>query len=212
MKFIEFLENEKKQEYFKKLVSFVNQESLNFTVYPPNTQVFNAFELCDFDATRVVIIGQDPYHQPNQANGLAFSVNEQMPLPKSLINIFKELEDDLAIKNTNGSLVNWAKQGVLLMNTCLTVRQNQPMSHANQGWEIFTSKWIEHLNKEKENLIFVLWGKHASQFEKMINQNKHVILKSPHPSPLSAYRGFFGSRVFSTINQKIEPSIDWRTL
>lgn len=211
MNFKAFLEQEQKQEYFKKLVKTINEDSQSHEIFPPFCDVFKAFELTDFDSTRVVIIGQDPYHGPNQAMGLSFSVNQGVALPPSLRNIFKELESDLGIKNTNGSLVNWAKQGVLLLNTTLTVRSGLPMSHQNKGWEIFTRRWIELLNENKEGLIFVLWGRHAQQFEAILDTTKHHILKSPHPSPLSASRGFLGSRVFSRINSLLEQPIDWRT-
>lgn len=211
MNFNEFYTREKELEYFQNLSFFIENEHLNHTVYPLKEDVFRAFELCDFDETKIVIIGQDPYHQKGQANGLAFSVNKEMKLPPSLRNIFKELESDLGIKNTKGDLTNWAKQGILLLNTTLTVRDSEPMSHQKKGWEIFTSKWIEHLSENKEGLIFVLWGKHAQSLMSVIDSKKHLILKSVHPSPLSASRGFFGSRVFSKINNHISIQIDWST-
>ena len=211
MDFKTFLEQEKQQDYYKKLVAFINKESQSHTIYPPYKDIFNAFELCDFDETKVIIIGQDPYHGESQAMGLAFSVNEGIKLPPSLRNIFKEIREDVGITNSNGSLINWAKQGCLLMNTTLTVKSASPMSHQNKGWEIFTTKWIQLLNDQKEGLIFVLWGNHAQQFEKIIDTNKHHIFKSAHPSPLSASRGFFGSKVFSKINTLLQHSIDWST-
>lgn len=211
MNFNEFYTREKELEYFQNLSFFIENQRQNHIVYPRKEEVFRAFELCDFDETKIVIIGQDPYHQKGQANGLAFSVNKEMKLPPSLRNIFKELESDLGIKNTNGDLTNWAKQGILLLNTTLTVRDSEPMSHQKKGWEIFTSKWIEHLSENKEGLIFVLWGKHAQSLMSVIDSKKHLILKSVHPSPLSASRGFFGSRVFSKINNHISIQIDWST-
>lgn len=211
MKFSQFLALEKEKPYFKKLIQFVNQESLQYTIYPPYTEVFNAFKYCDFDQTRVVMVGQDPYHQPHQAHGLSFSVNKGVALPPSLRNIFKELSDDLGIVNTSGDLTPWAKQGVLLLNTTLTVRESAPMSHQNQGWEIFTKRIIEVINAEQDFVVFVLWGRHAQSLESVIDGRKHLILKSAHPSPLSAHRGFFGSKIFSKINQALKQPIDWRT-
>ncbi len=175
----------------------------------------NAFRLTSLQDIKVVIIGQDPYHQPHQAMGLSFSVPSNVRLPKSLINIYKELYDDLGINNKSGDLTAWAKQGVFLLNTTLTVRENEPMSHVGQGWEIFTRNMIEVICQQPRKIVFVLWGKHAQQFEPLVSQYGHAVIASVHPSPLSASRGFFGSRPFSRINQILEQNgqapIDWRT-
>ncbi len=212
MTFEEFLSLQQKKDYYIKLQQFIETDSLEFDIYPPPEERFRAFELTPLEKTRVVIIGQDPYHQKGQAHGLAFSVNSGVKLPPSLRNIFKELLDDVGIKNQSGSLINWAKQGVLLVNTTLSVRDSMPMSHANKGWEIFFKNYLVELNKVDRSLIFVLWGRHAGQFETLIDLKKHKIFKSAHPSPLSASRGFFGSRVFSKINKELgECPIDWRT-
>lgn len=214
MNFKTFYELEKKEEYFKELISFLKRDSQENVLYPAFENLFKAFEYCDFPQTKVVIIGQDPYHQPHQAHGLSFSVLTNK-LPSSLQNIFKELNNDLGIENTSGDLSPWAKQGVLLLNTTLSVRESQPMSHKGKGWEIFTKKIIEVLNQQQDHLIFVLWGKHAQQFESIIDTHKHTILKSAHPSGLSAHRGFFNSQVFSKINTDLKQhhlsEIDWRT-
>lgn len=212
MKFDEFLTIEKQQDYFKKLIRFVNDESFKYTVYPPSDEVFSAFRYTDLEKVKVVIIGQDPYHQKGQANGLAFSVKQGVVLPPSLRNIFKELEDDLGIKNTSGDLTSWSKQNVLLLNTTLTVTDSSPMSHKGQGWEEFTRKIVRLVSDQNERVIFVLWGNHAQQLLSEIDMNKHMIIKSAHPSPLSAHRGFFGSKVFSRINNELENPIDWRTI
>ncbi len=212
MTFEEFHSLEKKKDYYKKLQQFIQLDALEYTIYPPDVDRFRAFEYTSFKDVRVVVIGQDPYHQKGQANGLAFSVNPGVPLPPRLRNIFKELAEDTGIVNTSGSLINWAKQGVLLVNTTLSVRESMPMSHANQGWEIFFRNVLAQLNHLDRSLIFVLWGKHAQQFEGLIDAKKHKIFKSAHPSPLSARRGFFGSRIFSKINEELgECPIDWRT-
>lgn len=183
------------------------------TVYPPKEQVFRALDLCPIDQTKVVILGQDPYHGPNQANGLAFSVNRGVPLPPSLRNIFKELKDDLGIENRTGDLSRWAKQGVLLLNTVLTVEEGSPGSHSDLGWEKFTDDVIRALNDRKDSLIFVLWGSKAKTKETLISGH-HFILYAPHPSPFSAHKGFLGCRHFSLINKiladKGKRPIDWR--
>lgn len=213
MNFQEFLSQQQQLDYYKQLIHFIQSDSLNYTIYPPVKDLFQAFELTPFEEVRVVILGQDPYHQPLQAHGLAFSVNPGIKLPPSLRNMFKELKEDLGIDNQSGSLINWAKQGVLLLNTTLTVRDSQPMSHSNQGWETFTTNYIKVLNEHRDRLIFVLWGNHAKQFEQFIDQRRHIVFKSAHPSPLSASRGFFGSRIFSKINDELKDKpIDWRTL
>ena len=196
------LEKEFDKEYFVKLTEFVRAEYKNSTVYPPARFIFNAFELTPFDKVKVVILGQDPYHQPNQANGLAFSVNDEIKFPPSLINIYKEIETDTGqkTKNSYGNLENWAKQGVLLLNATLTVRAGQAGSHQNKGWEKFTDSVIKILSDKKENLVFILWGNYAQKKGVVIDENKHLVIKSAHPSPLSAYGGFFGSKPFSQTN------------
>lgn len=211
MNFQQFYALEKEKPYFKKLIAEINKRSLTSTIYPPSDQVFNAFKYCDLDQVRVVILGQDPYHQAGQAHGLSFSVNKGVKLPPSLRNIFKELEEDLKIKNVSGDLTPWAKQGVLLLNTTLTVEDSKPMSHQKLGWEEFTSNIIKLVSEQNEKVIFVLWGNHAKQHLNLIDTHKHLVLMSAHPSPLSASRGFFGSRVFSKINEHLEYPIDWRT-
>ena len=171
-------------------------------IYPKSSEIFNAFNHCDFNEVKVVIIGQDPYHGKGQANGLCFSVNNNIPKPPSLVNIFKELENDLSKKfdSENGNLERWARQGVFLLNTTLTVEKNKPMSHSNIGWDKFTDKVIETLSKDSENLVFILWGNHAQKKIEKINISNHMIIKSVHPSPLSAHRGFFGSKPFTKTN------------
>lgn len=210
-----FIQQQKQLPYFSQLQETLQQEEQQYVIFPPKHLIYNAFEQTPLDKTKVVIIGQDPYHQPNQAMGLCFSVQKHTPLPKSLINIFKELYDDLNISNQSGSLINWAKQGVLLLNTTLTVRQDQPMSHKGLGWETFTTNAIQTLCQNTNQLVFILWGKHAQQFEKIAVQYGHFVIKSSHPSPLSAYRGFFGSKPFSQTNQLLKninkQPIDWST-
>lgn len=209
------LEKEFSEKYFQDLVKFVKQEYNNSTIYPPAKFIFNAFELTPFDKVKVVILGQDPYHGPNQANGLAFSVNNGIKLPPSLVNIYKEIENDLGIKTINkgGCLDGWAKQGVLLLNATLTVRANQAGSHQNKGWEKFTDSVIKLLSDKKENLVFILWGNYAQKKGVVIDENKHLVIKSAHPSPLSAYNGFFGSKPFSQTNSYLifsnQEPINW---
>lgn len=194
------LRDEINKPYFIKLLNDVEEEYSEFTCYPPKEQIFNAFCLTPYKDVKVLILGQDPYHNENQAMGLAFSVNKNVKLPPSLINIYKELESDLNVKNDTGDLSSWAKSGILLLNAILSVRQNQPLSHHNLGWERFTDKVIEALNKKKDPIVFVLWGSYARSKKKLITDNKHFIIENVHPSPLSAYRGFFGSKPFSKIN------------
>jgi len=195
------LEDEFKKPYFSALVSFVRQEYKTHQVFPPGKEIFNAFEQCPYDQTKVVIIGQDPYHGEGQAHGLCFSVNDHVPFPPSLINIYKELENDLGIKPPNhGNLTRWSTQGVLLLNATLTVRSNSPGSHQGRGWEVFTDSVITHLNKGKSNLVFLLWGSYAQNKGQFINTERHLVIKSVHPSPLAAHRGFFGSKPFSRTN------------
>ena len=201
-------------DYFSRLTNFVRDEYERYTVYPPGKLIFNAFNSCAFDKVKVVIIGQDPYHEPGQAHGLCFSVNDGVPFPPSLQNIFKEIASDLGTPApTSGNLTRWTEQGVLLMNATLTVRAHQAGSHQNKGWETFTDAAIRHLAEEREHLVFILWGSYAQKKGAMIDRNKHLVLSSAHPSPLSAYRGFFGNGHFSKTNKYllehgIEP-INW---
>lgn len=208
------LESEFEQPYFKNLVDFVRHEYATTTVYPAGKNIFNAFDCCPFDQTKVVILGQDPYHEPNQAHGLCFSVREGVSFPPSLINILKEIETDLSIPfPQSGDLSRWARQGVLLLNATLTVRAHQAGSHQNKGWEQFTDAAIHALASEKENLVFMLWGAYAQKKGAFIDPSQHLILKSPHPSPLSAYRGFFGNQHFSKTNNYLQSKgikpIEW---
>jgi uracil-DNA glycosylase len=195
------LEQEFNKPYFEQLAAFVKSEYKSNTIFPPAKQIFNAFELCSFDDTKVVILGQDPYHGFKQANGLSFSVSKEVRTPPSLVNIFKEIESDLGHSApADGDLTRWAQQGVLLLNATLTVRAKQPGSHQNKGWETFTDTIISILSDHKQHLVFMLWGNYAQKKEELIDTNKHLILKSAHPSPYSADRGFFGNRHFSKAN------------
>ena len=196
------LQQEFEEEYFKNLTEFVKSEYQKGTVYPPPKFIFNAFELTPFDKVKVVILGQDPYHGINQANGLAFSVNNGVAIPPSLINIYKEIESDIGekTKNVGGNLENWAKQGILMLNATLTVQAHMAGSHQNKGWEKFTDAVVKILSEQKENLVFILWGSYAQKKGSVIDESKHLIIKSAHPSPLSAYNGFFGSKPFSQTN------------
>lgn len=191
---------------FVQLAEFVRAEYLHHKVYPAPENLFKAFWLTPFSKVKVVILGQDPYHNPGQAHGLSFSVPNNIPLPPSLQNIYKEIEKDLGVKKDFhvGNLENWAEQGVFLLNAILTVTAHQPASHRNHGWEEFTDTVIKKLSQEKENLVFMLWGNYARSKKKLINQTKHLILESPHPSPLSAYAGFFGCRHFSQCNDYLK--------
>jgi uracil-DNA glycosylase len=211
----EVLKDEFKKPYFKQIADHLKTEKAQGkTIYPPGPQIFHAFEATPFDELKVVILGQDPYHGPKQAHGLSFSVQKGVPPPPSLINIFKELHDDVGVPIPNhGHLEKWAKQGVLLLNASLTVRAAEPMSHSKLGWEKFTNTVIEKVSELKENIVFVLWGRFAQEKQSLIDQKKHYIIKSAHPSPLSAKNGFFGSSPFSKINNYlvkhgIDP-IDW---
>jgi len=198
----ERLASEFEKPYFRKLTDFVRQEYATRQIYPKGSLIFNAFEKTPFDCVKGVILGQDPYHEPGQAHGLCFSVNDGIALPPSLQNIYKELEDDLGIPpKTSGNLEHWAKQGVLLLNATLTVRAHQAGSHQQQGWEEFTDAVIHRIAEEKENVVFILWGSYAQKKGEFINPFIHRVLKSAHPSPLSSYRGFFGSKPFSKANQ-----------
>ncbi|MDM1406667.1 uracil-DNA glycosylase [Myroides sp. DF42-4-2] len=195
------LQDEFDKPYFKKLAAFVAQEREEKTIYPPQEQVFHALECLDFSAVKVVILGQDPYHGEFQANGLAFSVHQGVKFPPSLKNIFKELEDDLGIRNLHhGDLSSWAKQGVLLLNATLTVEASKAGSHQKKGWETFTDEVISRVASAHEHVVFVLWGSYAQKKGKMIDRNKHFVIETAHPSPLSVYRGFYGSKPFSKIN------------
>lgn len=200
--------------YFKELTDFVRSEYAATTIYPPASLIFNAFNLCPFDKVKVVIIGQDPYHGPGQAHGLCFSVNDGVQFPPSLQNIFKEIKSDLDIPiPTSGNLTRWAEQGVLLLNATLTVRAHSAGSHQKKGWETFTDSVIRILAEQKENLVFILWGAYAQKKGAFIDNNRHLILSSAHPSPLSAYNGFFGNHHFSLTNEWLQKhgidTINW---
>lgn len=196
----EIFNNYPKIDELNNMIKEIDEQRLTKTIYPPKEQVFRVFDLA-LEDIKVVILGQDPYHNPDQACGLSFSVNDGVPLPKSLINIYKELHDDLGIKPAKtGNLESWFKQGVFLLNAVLTVEKNSPASHSKMGWENFTDYIIENISEKNENVVFVLWGAYARSKNKLIDSSKHKIIESAHPSPLSAYRGFFGSKVFSQIN------------
>lgn len=202
------------KDYFIRLTDFVRKEYHETTVYPPGKLIFNAFNLCPFDKVKVVIIGQDPYHGPGQAHGLCFSVNDGIQPPPSLVNIFKEINNDLGKPvPQSGNLTRWAEQGVLLLNATLTVRAHQAGSHQRRGWEEFTDAVIRKLAEEKSNLVFILWGSYAQKKGAFIDRNKHLVLTSVHPSPLSAYNGFFGNHHFSLANDYLvkngKTAIDW---
>lgn len=202
------------KDYFIRLTEFVRREYQTTTVYPPGKLIFNAFNLCPYNKVKVVIIGQDPYHGPGQAHGLCFSVNDGIPFPPSLQNIFKEIHDDLGTPiPTTGNLTRWAEQGVLLLNATLTVRAHQAGSHQRQGWEEFTDAAIRALAENREHLVFILWGAYAQKKGAFIDRNKHLVLTSVHPSPLSAYHGFFGNKHFSRANKYLiqhgEEPIKW---
>lgn len=199
------LNSEFKKEYFNSLVSFLKDEYKNNIIYPPGKKIFSSFDYCPFNKVKVVIIGQDPYHGINQANGLCFSVNKEIKIPPSLFNIFKEIKNDVGIDiPDHGDLEGWAIQGVLLLNSILTVRKNLPGSHSNKGWEIFTDKVISIISKNKNNIVFLLWGNYAKSKLKNIDRNKHLILTSSHPSPFSANNGFFNSFHFSKTNNYLK--------
>lgn len=201
----EALKEEFQKPYFSQLTDFVRSEYLSRTVYPNPKNIFHAFELCTFDQVKVVILGQDPYHGPGQAHGLCFSVDDGIPLPPSLVNIYKEIETDLGIAvNRSGNLDRWARQGVLLLNATLTVRAHQAASHQNKGWEEFTDAAIRLISDKKDHVVFILWGSFAQSKAELIDSGKHLILRSPHPSPLSAHRGFFGCHHFSQTNEYLK--------
>ncbi len=210
----EQLSEEFEKAYFANLTDFIRNEYRQRTIYPPGSYIFNAFEHCPFDRVKVVILGQDPYHEPGQAHGLCFSVQEGIPYPPSLVNIFKELENDLGKEiPACGNLLRWADQGVLLLNATLTVRAHQAGSHQNRGWEQFTDAVIHRLAEQRSHIVYILWGAYAQKKGAFINQAHNLVLKSAHPSPLSAYRGFFGSKPFSKTNDYLiatgQTPIDW---
>ena len=209
------LHDEFEKDYFKKLTDFVRGEYLSGkTIYPEPKNIFNAFNLCAFDNVKVVIIGQDPYHEPGQAHGLCFSVQSGVDFPPSLQNIYKEIESDIGHKSiTNGDLTDWARQGVLLLNSTLTVRAHDAASHAGHGWEQFTDAVINAVAKNKKHIVYMLWGSFAQKKAEIVNKNENLVLTSAHPSPLSAYRGFFGNHHFSRANEYLvqngESPINW---
>jgi uracil-DNA glycosylase len=212
---LEVLNDEFNQSYFSDLKAFLIEEKKKYRIFPPGGFIFNAFNLTPFDAVRVVILGQDPYHGPGQAHGLCFSVQKGIPKPPSLINIFREIESDLGFSlPASGDLTKWALQGVLLLNATLTVRENQAGSHQNKGWERFTDKAIHELSERRKGLVFVLWGNYAIAKRSLVDESKHLVLTAAHPSPLSCHRGFFGCRHFSQINNFLHlngvQEIDWR--
>jgi uracil-DNA glycosylase len=198
----DLLNDEFKKPYFDELTLFLKEEYKTNTIFPPGKHIFNAFNCCPFDSIKVVIIGQDPYHGPDQANGLCFSVNDGIKLPPSLLNIFKEINNDLGVDTpVNGDLSRWASQGVLLLNATLTVRAHEAGSHQRKGWEVFTDAVIKLVSEKKENIVFFLWGAYAQKKGVNIDREKHCVLESVHPSPLSAHRGFFGKRQFTECNE-----------
>ena len=212
---LEALKDEFKKDYYKQLFEKVNEEYRTRLIFPPANDIFNAFHLTPLKDVKVVILGQDPYHGNNQAHGLCFSVKPEVEIPPSLVNIYKELHDDLGCTiPDHGYLVKWAKQGVLMLNTVLTVRAHQANSHRGIGWEEFTDAAIRVLNTQDRPIVFILWGRPSQMKKAMLNNPKHLILEAPHPSPLSSYRGFFGSRPFSKTNQFLEANgvepIDWQ--
>lgn len=210
----ELFNKEKNKKYFKNLEEFIQEERKNYRIFPKEEKVFEAFDLCPYKKTKVVIIGQDPYHGPNQAHGLCFSVLPGNKIPPSLRNIYKELKDDLNCQIPNhGYLTAWAKQGVLMLNSVFTVRNGEANSHKNQGWETLTKQIIAYLNNKNDPVVFILWGNYAKTYEKLVTNARHKIIKSYHPSPLSASRGFFKSKPFSKTNTYLKEKnltpIDW---
>jgi len=198
----DFLKKETEKEYFKNLINFVEKEYSEKIIYPKHENIFKSLELCDLQNLKVVILGQDPYHNQNQANGLCFSVNEGEKLPPSLKNIFTEINNDIGKEITNnGDLSNWAKQGVLLLNSIFTVEAHKAGSHQNRGWEIFSDEIIKLISEKNEKIVFILWGNFAKNKKNLINTQKHFILEAAHPSPFSAYSGFFGCKHFSKTNE-----------
>lgn len=211
------LKEEFEKPYFAELVDFVKKEYAGATIYPEGKNIFRAFELCPFESVKAVILGQDPYHGKRQANGLCFSVNDDVALPPSLQNIYKEIEDDLNVRlPQKGNLDNWAAQGILLLNATLTVRANQAGSHQHKGWEPFTDAVIKAIADKKEHVVFILWGRYAQEKGNVIDRSKHFVLSSAHPSPFSAHSGFFGCKHFSKTNEYLakigEKPIDWAAI
>ena len=211
----EILKTEFEKEYFKSLMKFLENEYLTSRIYPKKDDIFNSMRNTSYSDVKAVIIGQDPYHGENQAHGMAFSVKEGVAIPPSLVNIFKEIKDDLGFEiPKSGYLMAWAKEGVLLLNTVLTVRAGEANSHKNKGWETFTDSIISHLNRREKPIVFLLWGAPAHKKQKLITNTNHFILTAPHPSPLSSYRGFFGCKHFSKTNELLssigEKPINWK--
>lgn len=211
----EKLNPEFEKDYFVKLTEFIKDEYSKHTIYPPGQLIFNAFEKCPYDSAKAVIIGQDPYHGPGQAHGLCFSVKDGVAHPPSLVNIFREIQNDQNVQcHKSGNLERWARQGILLLNAILTVRAHAPGSHQNKGWEMFTDEVIRIIAEEKENIVFFLWGSYAQKKGAQIDRERHLVLESVHPSPLSASRGFFGNNHFSQCNEFLiftgQEAIDWR--
>lgn len=211
------LQDEFDRPYFKRLENFLTEERARYEIYPPQEDVFNALRYSSFQDTKVVILGQDPYHEPGQAHGLCFSVNKGVTIPPSLVNIYKEIENNLGIKMPgHGYLADWAKQGVLLLNTVLTVRRGQANSHKGKGWEIFTDRIVEILNERQKPMVFILWGANAKSKTELITNKEHMVITGAHPSPLSAWKGFFGGRYFSKANRYLEITgqepVDWGIL
>ena len=209
------LKEEFEKEYYQKLRRFLIDEYRNYTIYPPMNDIFNAFKATPYEKVKVVILGQDPYHEPEQAHGMAFSVKKGVKTPPSLVNIYKEMKDDLGIEPVNhGYLMHWAEQGVLLLNTCLTVREHKANSHKNRGWEKLADAVVEKLNDREKPVVFILWGANAKARAGLITNPQHLILTGAHPSPLSAYNGFYGGRYFSKANDFLkasgEESVDWK--
>ena len=207
------LKEEYEKNYFKNIAMFINKEYKEKIVYPPKRDILRALKLTDYNDVKVVILGQDPYHGENEANGLSFSVNEGIKLPPSLKNIYKELYDDLGITKTTGDLTSWANQGVLLLNSVLTVLKDTPTSHSKIGWQEYTDAIIRKLNEREKTIVFILWGKYARSKKNLITNKRHYIIESPHPSPFSANSGFFGSRPFSKTNEFLKKNnikeIEW---
>ena len=209
----DILNSEFKKDYFKELAKFLNEETKHKTIFPEKINLFRALKLTPYDKVNVVILGQDPYHGEKEANGLCFSVNTGIQMPPSLQNIFKELKSDLGIERVNTDLTDWAEQGILLLNTVLTVEKDKPFSHRGKGWEIFTNKIIEKLNEKKDPIVFVLWGNAAREKKMLLTNSHHMIVESAHPSPLSYSRGFKDSHPFSKVNNMLKsigkPEIKW---
>ena len=211
----EILKDEYQKDYFKNIAMFINKEYREKTIFPPKSNILRAFKLTDYDNVKVVILGQDPYHGINEANGLAFSVSKGVRLPPSLQNIYKELYNDLGITgSTNGDLEKWAREGVLLLNSVFTVEKDKPASHKNIGWEQFSDEVIKKVNEKNTPVVFILWGNFAKSKAKYITNPIHLVITSPHPSPFSAYSGFFGSKPFSRTNEFLRKNnikeIDWK--